>query len=136
MAGDEAFTAVRETLAAGWTLTDTVYENEDYTPRDDPRHFVFVEVYGDLFAQASLGAEPQADNLWREAGMVYMHVMTLNGIGSSTARQYARQLVGLFKGQEIDGVRFRDASIGAGEPGRDFGNYFAMTATVAWERDE
>ena len=64
-----------------------------------------------------------------------MHVMVPQGTGSGIARGYAGDLLELFRGQEIDGVRFRDASIGEGDPGRDFPNYWAMTAMIDWERD-
>lgn len=135
MSSPDAFTVIEQTLRAGWTVSRLVFENEDYPLPGTPAHFVYVEVFGDFYRQGSIGAEPQADNLWREGGMVYLHVMTPNGIGSTTARQHARQLVGLFRGEEIDGVRFGDASIGQGDPGRSFGNYFALTATIEWELD-
>lgn len=136
MSSNEAFSVVETTLRSGWTVTPLVFENESYELPDAPEHFVYVEMFGDFFNQASIGAEPQSANLWREGGMVYLHVMTKDGIGSSLARQYAKQLVGLFRGQDIDGVDFLNASIGSGDPARKFPNYFAMTATIEWERDE
>lgn len=135
MSSPEAFIVISAVLSA-WTTTPVVFENVDYQLPDEPSNFVFVEVYGDFFDQASIGAEPRSSNLWREGGQLYLHVMTRNGTGTDAARQIAKDLVNLFRGQDIDGVTFRDASIGAGEPGRDFANYFAMTATVNWERDE
>ncbi|EHK56902.1 hypothetical protein [Allomesorhizobium alhagi] len=136
MSSPEAFETIEQRLRAQWTETPLVFENEDYPLPDVPAHFVYVEVYGDFFDQASIGAEPRTDNLWREVGQLYLHVMTPNGIGSGTARQLARQLVDLFRGEDIGSVTFREASIGAGEPGREFGNYYAMTATITWQRDE
>jgi hypothetical protein len=136
MAGGEAFDAIETTLKDGWSTTPLVFENEFYEPPDTPAPFVYVEVFGDVFSQASIGAAPQSANLWREAGTLFLHVMVAAGTGTGLSRQYAAELVALFAGQEIDGVRFGDASIGAGEPGQDFANYFAMTATIMWERDE
>ncbi|MER9130676.1 hypothetical protein [Mesorhizobium sp. M0768] len=136
MASPEAFDVVEQQIADLWNITPVVFENDDYQLPDVPTEFVYVEIYGDFFDQFSLGAEPREDNLWREGGQVYLHVMTPNGTGSRRARVLAKQLVGLFWGQDIDAVTFRDASIGAGDPGRTFANYYAMTAIVNFERDE
>jgi hypothetical protein len=132
----EAFALIETTLRGNWTLTPLVFENEGFELPDQPAHFVYVEVWGESYRQESLGAETRDANLWRESGQLMMHVMVPDGIGTSLARQYAKQLVGLFRGQDIDETTFRDASIGAGEAGRDFGNYWALTAAVNWERDE
>jgi hypothetical protein len=137
MASPEAFDVVVQQIGDLWGgLTDVVFENDPYDLPDTPKEFVYVEIYGDFFGQISLGVEPREDNLWREAGQVYFHVMTPNGTGSRAARDLAKKLVGLFRGQDIGGVTFRDASIGAGDPGRTFANYYAMTATQNFERDE
>ncbi|RWQ56565.1 MAG: hypothetical protein EOS82_03465 [Mesorhizobium sp.] len=137
MASPEAFDVVVERIADQWGgLTDVVFENDDYQLPDTATEFVYVEIFGGFFDQISLGAELREDNLWREAGQVSFHVMTPNNSGSRRARDLAKQLVNLFRGQDIDTVTFRDASIGAGDPGRKFANYYAMTATVNFERDE
>ncbi|CAH2399230.1 hypothetical protein [Mesorhizobium ventifaucium] len=137
MASPEAFDVVVQQIADQWGgLTDVVFENDPYELPDTPTEFVYVEVFGDFFDQVSIGAELRDENLWREAGQIYLHVMTPNSTGSRRARVLAKQLVGMFRGQDIDSVTFRDASIGAGDPGRTFANYYAMTATVNFERDE
>lgn len=136
MSSPEAFTVVETTLRSNWLTTPILFENEDVRLPGSPAHYVYVEVFGDFYDQASLGAEPRTANLWRETGQVYLHVMTLNGIGSGLARLYAKQLVELFRGTDISGVEFLGGSIGAGDPGREDANYFAMTATIQWQRDE
>ncbi|MER9056423.1 hypothetical protein [Mesorhizobium sp. M0910] len=136
MASPEAFDVVEQQIADRWNVTPVVFENDEYQLPDVPTEFVYVEIYGDFYDQISIGAEPREDNLWREGGQVYLHVMTPNGTGSRRARVLAKQLVGLFRGQDIDSVTFRDASIGVGDPGRTFANYYAMTAIVNFERDE
>jgi hypothetical protein len=122
--------------AASLDVTPLVYENMPDELPDDPSHFVHVEIFGDFFDQASLGAEARDGNLWREIGQVYLHVMTRNGIGTRLARQYAGLLLDLFRGMEIGTVIFREASLGAGEAGKYKANYYAMTATINWQRDE
>lgn len=137
MSSQLVYDVVEQRLDANWTATPVVFENEDFPTPDDPAAFVFVELYGDVFDQISIGGGDEVgDNLWREAGSLLMHVMTPNGTGTRDARAFAKQLVDLFRGQEIGGVTFRDAAIGAGEPGENDGNYFRMTASVSWLRDE
>jgi hypothetical protein len=122
--------------AASLDVTALVYENFDTDLPDDPAHFVFVEVVGDTFDQESIGAEPRTGNLFREWGQLYLNVMTRNGIGTGLARKYATALVNLFQGLDVGTLTFREASIGAGQPGKNFANYYAMTATVNWRRDQ
>ncbi|GAB5506681.1 MAG: hypothetical protein Rhirs2KO_18440 [Rhizobiaceae bacterium] len=135
MASDTAFNGIRAYLEANWSTTPLIFENEEW-PSDNPQHFVLVEVVGNFYDQASIGAEPVSGNLWREGGQVFLSVMTKRGTGSGTARTYAKQLVDLFRGNEEAGVRPRGMSIGAGEPGENDGNYFRMTAVIDWERDD
>jgi len=136
MATVETFDAIHDYLVASWTTTPIAFENDGFEVPTDPEHWLLVEVFGDLFEQASIGAEEQRANLWREAGQFYVHVMAPRGQGTRTARLYGKQIADLFRGQEIAGVTFRDASIGAGEPGAADGSYFRMTVTIDWLRDE
>jgi hypothetical protein len=135
MSSPDAFQGIETYLRTNWTTTSLVFENEP-DPDPLPDYFVFVEIEGTFYTQASIGADPVPDNLWREGGVLFLHVMTRNNIGSLKARTYAKQLADLFRGNEDAGVRPRDMAIGAGEPGRHFPNYFAMTATIDWERDD
>lgn len=135
MSSKAVYDTIHNTIDAGWAITPKVFENENYQTSNTPAAFVYVEIFGAFYDQASIGAEPVTANRWREGGVLKMHVMTPSGTGSGIARGYAGELLELFRGQEIDGVRFRDASIGEGEPGRDFPNYWAMTAMIDWERD-
>jgi hypothetical protein len=137
MSSAEVFDVVSQHLTALWSATPLVFENEDWAKPDTPAPFVLVELFGDFFDQQSIGGGPQVtDNLWREGGVLLMHVMTPNNTGTREARVLAKQLVDLFRGQEIGGVVFRDATVGAGDKGEEDGNYFRMTASVTWQRDE
>jgi hypothetical protein len=137
MSSPEAFNTIHDRIVELWTATPVIFENEDTPTPDTPAAFLFVEVAGDLFEQASIGGGDQVgDNLWREDGQVLIHVMTPRGGGSAAARLLARQAAALFRGQDIDGIRFGGVSIGAGEPGEADGNYWRMTATIDFERDE
>ena len=137
MSSAEVFDVIGQRLGAEWSSTPVVFENDPWSAPDTPVPFVFVEVFGDFFDQASIGGGEVIDaNLWREEGQLLLHVMTPNDTGSRDARLKAKALVDLFRGQEIGGVIFRDAAIGAGDPGRTFANYYAMTASVTWQRDQ
>lgn len=137
MSSPAAFNTIHDYLVTQWgATTPLVFENEQFAKPNVPAPWVMVEIFGDFFDQVSIGASPVLSNLWREEGQVLMHVMTPSNTGTGLARTYAKQLVDLFRGQEINGVRFRDASIGASQPGIHDGAYYRMTATIDWQRDE
>lgn len=137
MASADVYDAIEQHLAALWTATPVVYENQSWPLADQPAAFVYVEIFGDYFDQESIGGGPElTDNRWREGGQLLMHVMVPNDTGTRQARLLAKSLIDLFRGQEIAGVVFRDAAIGAGDPGKEDGNYYRMTASVTWQRDQ
>jgi hypothetical protein len=136
MSSADSFTPIEAYLRAQWTSTELVFENEVWPVPDNPESFLFVELLGGIYAQASLGAEPVTANLWRESGEVRGHVLVKSGTGTLLARQYAQAFANLFRGVELGSITFYDASIGAGEPGDDDGNYFRMTVSIDFERDQ
>lgn len=136
MSSPEAFDVFKDVLdayAAGAGALPVRYENEfvqDLLDAGTPA-WLFVEVWGDGYTQDTTGA-PGA-NMWEERGVAYLHVMTPSGTGSRDARAYAKLLMYLFREQDI-GLLITEMSIGAGEPGRDFPNYWALTLTIWWSR--
>lgn len=132
MATPTSFDAFHDTLVDGWTTTPVVFENERYDLPDTPAPFLYVEIVGDTMNQETIGA-PGA-NTWLEVGFTYIHVMVPANSGTSTARTYAKQVLDLFREQSIAGLNMPEMSIGAGEPGRDFPKYWALTATIRWDR--
>lgn len=126
------FDAIEGHLKSSWVETDIVFENEEYQTPATPTHFVYVEVVGDLLEQDTFGDPGR--NEWLETGALYLHVMTPKGVGSRDARAIGQRLTYLFREQPFDNIHFREMSIGAGEPGQNFPNYFAMTVTIAWDR--
>lgn len=135
MSSPAAFTALTDYVKANWTTTPVVLENEDWPLNEgDPAAFVYVEVFGNLYAQASVG-DP-GHNLWREDGTMQLHVFVPNSTGTLVARQHAYDLAQLFKETSVAGIVFEDLSLGAGEPGRQDGNYFPFSLSVDWRRDE
>lgn len=126
------YDAFEDRLKAAWTATALVFENEPFQTPDEPAPFVFVEIFGDEYPQESMGAPGR--NLFREAGMTYLHVMVPDNTGTRDARAHAEALANLFREKDTAGVKIDDMSIGSGEPGREFPNYWAMTVTLWWHR--
>lgn len=138
MASPITFDAVHDYLVTAWgAATPLCFENEAFPTPDEPAAFLFVEIFGSVYDQASIGGgEVYTDNLWRERGQLYGHVLIPNGTGSRPGRVLAQTFVDLFRGQDLGPISFKGASIGAGQPGDQDGNYYRMTATIDWERDE
>jgi hypothetical protein len=136
MSSPAAYDSFHDRLTAAWVYTDLIFENTDYeTPVDGDGKampFVYVEIFGDRYPQISVGAPQQ--NLFEESGICYCHVMVPSGSGSRDARVHANNILNLFREQNTAGVRIDDMSIGEGQPGRSFPNYWAMTVTLWWER--
>lgn len=140
MASAAVYDAFETTLRAGWVHTELVFENEFAQHLlDAGLPFVYVEIYGDTLDQETFGA-PGA-NMWLERGWTYLHVMVKSGDGSRQARIWASELASLFREIPIvvdpatgEQLFMPEMSIGAGEPGEDFPNYWALTVTIHWRR--
>lgn len=132
MASPEAFDAIHDHLAFAWEETVLLFENDTLLSPDSQTPFVYVEIVGDILEQDTFGAPGQ--NEWIEAGAAYLHVMVPDGTGSREARAIGGRLVALFREVPIGTMHFNTMSIGSGEPGRSFPNYFAMTVTIGWDR--
>ncbi|TIX70077.1 MAG: hypothetical protein E5V25_10650 [Mesorhizobium sp.] len=130
----DAFKTVLDAYAAGDGALPVRYENEffqDLIDAETPA-WVFVEIYGDSYNQDTLGA-PGA-NVWEERGVTYLHVMTPSGKGSREGRVYANALLYLFREKPIGALFMPEMSIGAGDPGSNFPNYYSTAATIFWTR--
>lgn len=127
-----AYDDIETRLKTAWTATDIVFENLPYALPATPAPFVYVEIFGDDYDQETVGAPQQ--NMFQETGVVYMHVMVPDNTGTRVARGYCSDLLNLFREQQIGSIRHDKMSIGQGAPGRDFKNYWAMTATMWWHR--
>lgn len=142
MASPEVYDAFEARLRENWTATPLAFENESRQHLVEAgQPFVYVEIYGDEFNQESIGA-PGA-NLWLERGSTFMHVMIPSGGGSKQARVWAKDLLALFREQAVlvdiatgETLQMPEMSIGAGEPGDDIPNYWALTAAIHWHRRE
>jgi hypothetical protein len=132
MASPETFDAFQARLNSAWNETPLVFENDGYQLPDMPAPFLYVEIYGDAYDQESFGAPEQ--NMFLEEGATYLHMMVPSFTGSRQARVYVNAALNLFREQPIGDLFMPKMSIGAGEPGRDFPNYWALTGTIEWYR--
>lgn len=136
----DAFKGKLDTWAETPGNLPVVYENDPfqgYVEASLP--FVYVEIYGDSYDQTTVGSP--GSNMWTERGTTWMHVMVKSLTGTSQARAYAKQLLDLFREVSViaddttgEQLFMPEMSIGSGEPGKDFPEYFSMAATIQWYR--
>ena len=135
-----AFTAIRAHLEANWTATALVFDNEVIaTPADASGNdlpFVQVQITGDLWDQASIGAGDRLENRWEETGELLLSVIVPTGTGSLLARQHAEALANIFRGLNLDesNIEFRDISIGLGVAAQDRGSWWLLPMRINWTR--
>lgn len=136
MADDVIYSAIRTYLGASWTTSPIAWENEYFDRPEPPAPWVLFEISGTLYAQESIGDSGQGSNRWDQEGVLFLHVMTPKGSGSHVARQQARQLADLFRGQHLlnDSLEFMDATIGEGAPGDESGVWFRVSVSVDWRQ--
>jgi hypothetical protein len=127
-----AFTAIRAYLTANWATTPMAWENEAFSKPSPPAPFVLVQITGDIWDQASIGAGDRTTNRWQEEGALMLDVIVPAGTGSLTARTHATALANLFRGLQLGDIEFRDISIGLGVAADDRGPWFLLPMRVAW----
>lgn len=122
------------------TIAALVYENEsDSPPGGEPAPWVMVVLDTNLYGQQSLGnGIDVAGNRWDEDGTLWFHVMTPRGSGSREARRIGKALANLFRGVRLldDGLEFMDADMGAGDPGKENGNFYLLSVSLDWRRTD
>lgn len=134
MATSSVFAAIRDFLTANWTATPLRFENKAVP---EATRWVYVEISGRSWRQESLGAGAPRSNLWREEGTLWLHCLVPVRTGSEQARSDLTSLCDLFRGAELlDGrLIFNDISVGLGESADEDGNYWRLSASIAWTCD-
>ncbi len=127
-----AYDAFEQRLRSQWATTPLVFENEFYQLPDTPAPFVYVEIFGDTYNQETTGAP--LSNMWLENGVTYLHVMMPSGQSTRVGRDYANQLMYLFREQPMSSLFMNEMSIGAGDPGKNWPDYWALTVSIFWYR--
>jgi hypothetical protein len=114
------------------------FENEDFTKPSPPAPWISMALTGGYYAQQSIGASEQADNRWDESGHLWLAIFVPINSGASRARQIAKLLADLFRGQTLlsDSLEFLDTFIGGSGPAPDEGNWFELDLVIDWRRVE
>lgn len=139
MASGTIYTAIRDYLVAQWTTTPLVFENEGQQPGGDTvSPWVLVELSGDVYEQASIGAATVATNRWDEEGALHLAVMVPSGSGSVVARTHARNLADLFRGHTLmsGALEFGATHIGRGDRADVDGNWYMIPVDIDWRKVE
>lgn len=115
-------------------LAVLLYENEgDGPPAGEVSSWVQIVLDTHLYGQESIGAGTQAENRWDEDGTLWFHVFTPKGTGSREPRRLGKALANLFRGTVLaGGLEFGDADMGAGDPGKENGNYYLLSVSIDW----
>lgn len=138
MSSAVSYSAFKTFLDENWTTTPLRYDNAGMSPELDgsgnPVPWVLVEVVGNTLDQVSFGAGTAAANRWREQGQLLLYVFVESGSGSLLARQYADDLMAMFRGLELDpDIWCGDMTYGPGAPSDD-GLFWCFPVIVDWYR--
>lgn len=97
-----AVSAIRDRIAAGWTVTPVEWENEAFTPPAGMPWISVsvVEVDGDV-----AGIRRPGDHRLRIHGMIRVEVLTPVGTGTSGADSLIADFVALFRLQTFNEIR-------------------------------
>lgn len=128
-----AFSAISAHLIAEWTTTPLAWDNEAFNPASQTA-FVMVQMTGDIWDQASIGAGDRLQNRWQEEGELLLSVIVPTGTGSLIARTHAEALANIFRGLQLGAIEFRDISIGLGVRGEDRGAWWLLPVRINWIR--
>lgn len=132
MSSPAVYDAIRSFLEAEFSDAPLHFENEGADPVEGAA-WVYVDVRGTLYGQATIGAADQAENRWDEEGQLFLDVNVPSGTGGRKARQLAKSLADLFRGRTLlaGTLEFGDAII-APSGGDESGNWWAVTVTLEW----
>ncbi len=146
---DDVFDAIQQYLgytddngswvAGVWdtSVAALFYENELDGPPSGTKPWVQVILDTALYGQQTIGGgiDP-AGNRWDEDGTLWFHIFTARGSGSREARRIGKGLANLFRGHTLldEDLEFRDANMGAGDPGAENANFYLLSVSIDWRR--
>jgi hypothetical protein len=129
--------AVTAYLAANWLTTPIVDVSNVFPTPPSLEPWIAVQFVTGSEEQASLGAP--GNNLYRESGTLFLHVIVPAGTGDALCLEYAETLRTLFRSARFDGVHCLGADPPNTEPGAsvvgDDGAWFGASFAVDYEYD-
>lgn len=132
MSTDGAYSLIRAYLVEHWTATPLAWDNEGFAKPNPARPFIEVQVTGNIWDQASIGAGDRLEERWQEEGELFLNVIVPKGTGSLEARQIATQAANLFRGLQLGDIEFREISIGLGVPAEEHGPWWLLPVRISW----
>lgn len=132
-----AVTAIRATLAAGFTALPIKLPNEKARQADIAAGFVVLEVLGGENRIHTAGKP--GERLFLHAGDILASIFTPSGAGADAGLAHADTIGALFQRTDIPAptvpqiVRTEDPSVGAGEEGDENGRYFRVTVSIPFD---
>lgn len=133
---------IEDRIQANWTATPVAWENVAFDPAAPGDGFpaggpfLALTVLWGNERQASFG---DATNLYRNTGVLQLHIRTAIGTGTAQAHQLLDDAAVLFRGQQIAGFTFWSASPEPGEEEREAGGgtgWYRLTMNVPFKLDE
>ena len=124
-------------MLANWTDTDIYDVNNtiDAPPRDDLSDWIAIQYPGAGEEQVSMG-DP-GNNVWREEGVIVIHIQTASGIGNQEFLTIGEKLSNMLRAAVIDGIHIRSVSPpNFREDVKAFqGNWYSMTTALDYYHD-
>ena len=120
---------IQTRLKDNWTDTPIDWQNTEFLPTMQEA-FVRVTIIPGSEDQIGIG---DADNMYRKVGVVFFSVFVPKNEGSRPAWTHVDNLMVLFRGLEVSGIRFRNSEFN--EVGEAEG-WFQVNLSIAFESDE
>jgi hypothetical protein len=139
----DAVAAIKARLAAGWSTTPIVHENEDASAyagvEGQPVPFVLLEIESDAAEQRSIGSP--GSNWFQDSGAIRVTCFVPSGTGTDLALTYAGTIGELFRNAQIElgpgsCVRSWAPQVGRGGPAASEnpeGRWYAVAVTTPFE---
>ena len=122
---------VQQRMSANWTATKIEWQNTEFEP-ELGTSFISVTILPGNDEIAGI-AGTDSGNMYRKVGVVFFSIFVPVNTGTRQAYTYADTLTALFRGQEINGIRFRQIEVN--EVGEANG-WFQVNLSIAFEADE
>lgn len=124
------------TALTGWSELPFFEENETFTTPggETPSPFIYWELIGRANQEITLGV-PRG-NMWEEDGATDFYIMVPERTKTRQARVNATSLMNYFRKNAVGDLVIEEMSIGSGQPGREFPNYWGMVLSVIWRRQD
>ena len=123
--------AIQQRVEANWTATEVEWQNTEFDPKLGTPFVKVTLLFGDENIAGFAGTD--SGNMYRKVGVVFFSIFVPPDSGTRLAYTHADNLIALFRGQEVSGIRFRGVEVN--EVGEGDG-WFQVNVSIAFEADE